>query len=379
MVEALDRHLAAALRGEAVGWPDSHDGFATGAAWDRISFHGIAGLLAARPEVLSDWPEELRRSILDEARMQAFWEESHRQMLVALLAGLAGRGVEPLLMKGSALAYWLYPEPSARRRGDSDLLVGKPQLATTRAVLAGLGFTRRDDPHGLFFQETWLLDTGIGLIHAIDLHWQPTDSPALQKVLRVEEFFARPMALPRLSPHARAPHRVLTFLHGAINQASHAADGYYVDEQRLYGGGRLVWAWDNHLLAGQFGHAEWAELTELAITRDIAPVVLSALLLAQAACHTDCPDGVLAQLRAAPQDTILVKHIQNTNRISAFQTDYRALDSFGAKLSFALGHALADPRHLRRKYPGSAGWPIVFLHLRRIAEAALRLRRIRAR
>ena len=372
----FDRHLAATLRGDAGAWP--FDGSAdSGALWKRVQFHGIAGLLAEKLASLSDWPEDLRAHVREEARMQAFWEESHRAMLVSLLDGLAQRGVSTLLMKGSALAYALYAEPSTRRRGDSDLLVAKADLAVTRAVLTELCFTRREDPHGLFFQETWLVDTGIGLVHALDLHWQPSDSPALQKVLPAEEFFALARPLPRLSPHAAMPGLMQTFLQGSLNQAWHSCKGYFVGDERVVAGGRLIWAWDNRLLADAFSNSDWRDLADLAVERGVAPLCLAAVDLALEVGGPVAPNDVRAQLASAQSDTDLVGHIRESNRIRAFFTDFAAIPSLRDKSRFVLGHALPNTRHLHGKYPQSTAWPTPLLHLRRIAEAAWRLARLR--
>ena len=377
LTEGFDCHLAAVLRGEVGEWPFGGRDEHSAALWDRVLFHGIAGLLAERIGSLADWPEALRLLVRDEAKVQAFWEVSHRAMLAELLAGLAQRHVASMLMKGSALAYSLYAEPSSRRRGDSDLLVAKRDLAATREVLAEQGFTRRDDPHGLFFQESWLLDTGIGLIHAVDLHWQPSDSPALQQVLRGEEFLTRPRPLPRLSPHAAMPDLILTFLQGSLNQAWHSAKGYLVDDERVIGGERLIWAWDNHLITREFSDGDWQQLVEIATARGVAPLVLGALDLARGRIGTQVPEAVLERLRKVPKGTKMADHLRETNRIRAFFTDLSAIHSLRDKYAFTLGHALPDTGHLRRKYPRSAGWPAPLLHLRRIAESGWRWARLR--
>ena len=372
----FDRHLAATLRGAAGAWPfDSSADYS--ALWKRVQFHGIAGLLAEKLASLHDWPDELRAQVREEARMQAFWEESHRVMLVTLLDGLAERGVRALLMKGSALAYALYAEPSTRRRGDSDLLVAKADLAATRAVLTAQGFTRREDPHGLFFQETWLVDTGIRLVHALDLHWQPSDSPALQKVLPVGEFFARAQGVPCLAPHAEMPGLVQTFLQGSLNQAWHACKGYFVGDERVVAGGRLIWGWDNRLLAEAFSDDDWCALAEVAVERGVAPLCLAALDLARDVGGPVAPEHVRGQLSAVQFNTALVRHLSEKNRIRAFITDFIAIPSLRDKSRFVLGHALPETRHLHGKYPQSTGWPTPLLHIRRIAEAAWRLARLR--
>ncbi len=65
---------------------------------------------------------------------------------------LRERGVRPLLLKGPAIATWLYPElPRARPYHDIDLLVRPSDRAATERTLADLGYL--PPPRG-----TWLRD-----------------------------------------------------------------------------------------------------------------------------------------------------------------------------------------------------------------------------
>ena len=51
--------------------------------------------------------------------------------------GLAAAGVEPVLIKGTALAYSLYPDAGLRTRADTDLIIPAVHLKTIRR--SGLG------------------------------------------------------------------------------------------------------------------------------------------------------------------------------------------------------------------------------------------------
>jgi hypothetical protein len=55
-------------------------------------------------------------------------------------------GVEAILLKGPALAAWLYDDGRARSYGDADLLVGPDAIDTARAVLGDLGYTELPPP-----------------------------------------------------------------------------------------------------------------------------------------------------------------------------------------------------------------------------------------
>jgi hypothetical protein len=57
-----------------------------------------------------------------------------------VLTALAGAAVQPVLLKGPAIAHWLYSEGEARTYVDVDLLIAPAQLASAEDVLRGLGF-----------------------------------------------------------------------------------------------------------------------------------------------------------------------------------------------------------------------------------------------
>lgn len=369
--KAIDDLLACALREEVAHWPADATQLID-AVWERIEFHGIALLLAEAHANLRDWPDPLRSRLQREAQMQVFWEESHKAALLPLFAALKHREIAVLAMKGTALAYSLYPQPAARRRGDTDLLIWPGDLAATRAALQQSGFAKRQDPHGLFFQETWLLRTSFGTEHAVDLHWQPTDSPALQNVLRGAEYFAKTDALPRLAPSVHMPDHVLTFVQGAINQAWHRAKGYYVQDVRVFGGQRLIWSLDNHLLANTFDERQWAQLAQLSIARAIAPVTLAALQFAREHIKTCVPEAVMQQLAAAEQSTALTRYLTKSDQFSNFALDLRASGGIAGKWRFLKANIFPSRDHLEWKYPRAARWPTPLLQLRRLGELALR-------
>jgi hypothetical protein len=77
-----------------------------------------------------------------------------------VVQALHDAGVHPLLLKGPAIATWLYPEnPRTRSYADVDLLVAPPERVTAEAVLTALGYAppqtrawlRDEPPHAL----TW--------------------------------------------------------------------------------------------------------------------------------------------------------------------------------------------------------------------------------
>ncbi len=63
------------------------------------------------------------------------------QVTAEVVRALQHRGIPPILLKGPAIARWLYPE-GGRSYGDTDLLVPPGDFGRSEAVLGQLGFAR---------------------------------------------------------------------------------------------------------------------------------------------------------------------------------------------------------------------------------------------
>src|SRR5205814_1722191 len=67
-------------------------------------------------------------------------ESSVGPVLWQALRALTAAGLEPIVLKGAALAYTAYPEPALRTHSDIDLLLGPDELPLASDVLAEAGF-----------------------------------------------------------------------------------------------------------------------------------------------------------------------------------------------------------------------------------------------
>lgn len=341
----------------------------------RIDYHGIGHLLASRLDAASAISTRLRAYLRESAMAREFWEESHMRMLRPALAALVDRGVVPVVMKGTALAYSLYPAPAARTRGDTDLLVHPEQLPQARTVLRELGFTLGREVHGKLFQENWYVMTSGGLLHEIDLHWQVNDSPVLQQALPLDAVLADTVPLDALQAGARALAGRDALIQLAFNARWHADFGYMLGAQRLAGARRLVWAYDAHLLLQALDEGEWQLLVARAIASGAAPAVVETIEHAQAALGTQASEDYLAALRAAPGDTPIVRYLHTAERKARLKADFLASRGLRAKAGLAATMLRPGRSHLRSKFPQARGWPLPALYLRYLVEGAARLMR----
>src|SRR5207247_772426 len=122
----------------------------------------------------ASWTESLRREAHDVAGRQAALEHFQRLELVRLLDGLAAAAVRPLLMKGAALAYTVYPDSSLRPHNDVDLFVCDDHRHRASRALPGLGYTEGCQGGGdlSFSQAHYGFLDRYGVRHTCDLHWR---------------------------------------------------------------------------------------------------------------------------------------------------------------------------------------------------------------
>lgn len=374
MPESLspDRLLARALAGTAPAWPVAWQApAATDRLLARIAYHGIGGLLFEQRSVLPGWPTAVLDNLREQAIARTMWEMRHRLLLATLLERFAAAGIPSLILKGSALAYDLYPSPASRVRGDTDLLIDRADLQPAREALAGLGYRLLGDAapglDDLNLQEVWQLRSADGGSHDLDLHWQALNSPALRDQLPFHECIAAARPLPRLHPAARGLDRARALLHACLHRAQHISSPYHVEGDTHYGGDRLIWAHDIHLLAAALEPEQWQQLCRIARAEGSAAACLAGLEFARARLGTAWPEEVTAQLRAAGTQAAS-RYLLGGRQVQRALLDLRAIPGSRLKLRYLGLRLFPSAAFLRDKYPRMQRAPLWLLHLRRLLD-----------
>ncbi|EAQ28224.1 hypothetical protein NAP1_11533 [Erythrobacter sp. NAP1] len=375
---SVDRFLAQCLRSlrasDPAGW-DIADSAEWHDVWLRIEYHGIALLLHNNSAHLTDWPSALIDRIAEEARLIALWEATHHKLVSAAVRKLAEERVTSVILKGTALAYSLHAEPATRRRGDTDLLVCPGTLEHTREVLTELGWERRVEPHGLYFQEGWTHEAAGFFVHSIDLHWKPVDRPTLHEVLPLELVFEGKLPLPKFDDAAFRPNTATMILHAVINQKWHAEHGYFAEDGRVTSQRRLIWSIDFDLMVRAMSEDEWAVLADHCIAEGIAPLVAEALVGMSSDLGTPLPPIVESRLKKAKLAPDLKAYFSEHDTLAQFKLDLSHTKGAGSKAKLLLSRAFPPRRHLVERYPETQGWPTLALQGRMLLETAARFMR----
>ena len=347
-------------------WDAATDGTLDEAALDRLldlawgegvqvqacaTLAAVDGLAAQRRQDCQDW-----------VRGQAAAALGLQARLRAVLQCLHQAGIPALVLKGAALAQWLYPAPYLRESSDVDLLFANRDDALRAATaLEGLGYARPHPPERFRHE---LACRGSGDLLDLDLHWALSDWPVLDRLPDFDTLFAASIPLPGLGTGARgldAPHALL---HACVHRASNLAADL---------GDRLKWLYDLHLLAAVLDRdAGWPTFLAACEQAQACGIAAEGLAAATDLFGTPVPPAVSAALTAArthePLDASRLsdwRYIQKLN--------FRALPDWGTRLAWIGGRLLPPAGHLRALYGEDLSYPALLWQ--RLRKAGSRLRR----
>jgi hypothetical protein len=155
---------------------------------------------------LSLWPEDVRLTIQKEAGRQALVESARHSELQEMLRRLDQNRIHTLVLKGTALAYSLYPEPSLRSRCDTDLWVSEKNKDLAGEVLKTLGYETENMVRGslISYQAMFSKTDAFGVEHIVDLHWKILNPQSAAHFLTFTEAWQEKTHLSKLSPFAYA-------------------------------------------------------------------------------------------------------------------------------------------------------------------------------
>jgi Uncharacterised nucleotidyltransferase len=375
--------LGAALRGEAVCWPFGGDEAALDAWLERARYHGVMALLheylQSKPVVAAGWPPALVQACRDVAIAQAMWELRHRSLLTQVLDALAAEGVQPVLFKGTALAYGLYGSPSQRTRGDTDLLIAPRDRVPLERVLGSLGFGKAMTAGGQFasYQASHsLVDPATGE-HALDVHWRINNAEVLARLFSHEELLARSVPIESLGPHARAVDPADALLIACMHRATHKVNPYYVDGVAHYEADRLIWLLDIVLLARSLSPVDTVAFVRRAREKELMAVCRDGLDMARRVLDPGLRPDLLVALTVDAEESPW----RYLTRGPAGQKwmDLMALGSWRRRGAYVREVVFPRADYMRWKFSASGGTPLAWLYLRRaVAGCARQLLRPRS-
>ena len=320
---------------------------------------GVLALLAGQWRMSVDaYASGLAVALQREARNEAAIELSRLARARSVLAALQGAGIDVLVLKGSALAYWLYPQPEWRPRCDLDLLVESREAAQRAvAVLQGEDYAVVADvgvASSAEFEVALQRRSPGGLVHTIDLHWRLVNHASLSRGFTFGELWAGRIPIPKLHAQALGLGRVHALVHALLHRVTNFPSGTQ---------DRLIWLYDIHLLAGGCSEEEWRQFLRLCADKGIATPCLDGLRATRASFSTRIPEVVEAQLQAMGTDEAW--QLDAVPDQGEMDRAHLAALSWPDRLGWLRRKLLPSPAFMRYRY-GAVGWiGLTLAYLRR--------------
>jgi len=328
-------------------------------ALSSAAVHGLFPLVAMRIVENSAVSQNLTQDLANRLRLAAANELLLGSETRRLVDELTTAGIEFLLLKGTALAYTLYPQPYMRPRVDTDILFPDRTSAEVAAgLLAARGYTRKLTTTGEYvgYQFSCVREIQPGVGSLFDLHVKINDYPLFARSFTFDELAASSMPVPKLHPAARGLGRghalLLACMHYVTNLALGIAD-------------RLIWLYDLHLLTASFADSEWQELARLATGKQLCGTVLIALRKAAGYFPVPLPAPVEARLQAGLANEPFKPH-PGLKRSELYWASWKALTGIGAKARMVREHLLPSPEYMRAKYATRNNLLLPFLYFHRV-------------
>jgi hypothetical protein len=318
-----------------------------------------SGLLAAE----RDGPpgSTLVREITIAAALNAWHEEAVRTLLDSL--GLAN--LPALLLKGTGLAYTIYPAPHLRPRVDVDLLIRRDTLDRCEALLASCGWHRapeRDSELAEPQRHYVTRGPGAALYH-LDLHWKIASPRLFADTLGFDELQSRAVCVPHLGRHAKTLGRVDALFLACLHRVAHHADAI-----------ELLWLWDIHLLMERLTPDDREQFVGLARRTGMTAVCARGLQLSHECFGTSHSAELAARLQRSG-DGITAKAEPSSRFVGGFrlitilQSDLSTLP-WRARMQLIGEHLFPSRAYMRARYPLCPPVLLPFAYVGRIARGA---------
>jgi hypothetical protein len=335
--------LVALLRGTQVPWS------AFGVTPDQFLAacveQELTGLVNERLQCLrgcGDWPKDLCADFAREARAGVVNELLRGREIIAALDALAREHVQPILLKGTPLAYDVYSAPALRPRDDTDLFVRREVLDAVCRAMTEHDYTAPPSSVGEFLLCQFVLEKQdrFGVEHAFDFHWKISTQSVFAELLTYDELAADAVPIPALGPHARAAGPVHALLLACVHPVMHHRN---VE--------RLIWVYDIHLLASRLSAAERERFADLAVAKRVSAICAHQLAIARARFGTSIPDDLPARLASVPQHEVSAVYLRYGRRWHhEFISSLGGLPHWKARLRLLREVLLPSPQYMLDSY-----------------------------
>ena len=372
--------IRAVLAHGAMDWPEATDANFQRAVLATCASHGVTLLLYHRlkpTQAWHTWPAELRQILERRVAERVTQDLIRGRELIACMNTLIGAGVEPLLMKGVVLAHTHYPSPALRARQDSDILIRQADLEGAVRLLEKRGYRSAQegheagDPASLNHQINYQKRDDYGILHVIDVHWKISNTMLFAVAWNYRELALRSIALPALGPSVRALGPIDALLLACAHRSHHACEPNW-DGTFRYGGNRLIWLYDIHLLAQSLTPPQWETLIRLAAAKRLLSICWDGFDATRRAFGTVFPEKVIAAMQADGQGNDISSQWLGGGELRRLLVTLKLLPGWRQRLKLLKESLFPPAAYMLKKYQTRRRWLLPILYGRRAFQGVWR-------
>ncbi len=296
---------------------------------------------------------ELTRELRTAAALDAVRERHVQALLTALLSA----GVDVLLLKGTALAYIVYPAPHLRPRADIDVMIQRDALAQAERVLADRGWTRptERDAELSAAQRHYVKSRPSGMLEHLDVHWKIANPQTFANALAFDDLRARAIRSPALGPGAWTLSQPDALFLACVHRVAHHDDAR-----------QMLWLWDIHLLCRRLADADADRAVALADRSAMWSVCRRSLDLAGRLFGTPGADALATRLggRAVGLPEPSARFIGGAKQAAVLRADLAATARWRDRIALLAEHVFPSAAYMRTAYPRcpSVLLPLAYAH-----------------
>ena len=228
---------------------------------------------------------ELFREAGKEIIFQQFVFQREQQQI---FSKLTHAGIAFIVMKGAALAQWLYQSPMDRSITDIDIwLKDKTSVEMLGDLLQPLGFERQPTLGELTTHEQAFDKTVQNTTIRVDAHWALFNSAILSDSLDFDHAYKNGINLEIQNQSVKA----LSVNDALINSIGHRALKKLSGQENT-----LKWLYEQHLLFNDLDEQQWAELIKQSAESGISDLTLESIEQSQLQLNTKVEPDVIKQL-----------------------------------------------------------------------------------
>ncbi len=326
---------------------------------DAARRHGLdlwlASCLAAAERRTPDGTRLVRRLTVA-AALHGWSEEVTRD----LLDSLGTSGIRVLLLKGTGLAYTVYPEPHLRPRLDVDVLIRRSALESAEQLLLARGWSRPPERDAeLSEPQRHYVKCGPGtVLYHLDVHWKISNPRVFANALTFDELESGAVPVEPLGAFARTPGPVDALFIACLHRVAHHGDAVH-----------LLWLWDVHLLTQRLSPDDQERFIELSERTAMRAICARGLRLADQLFATSHASDIAARLeigRGGGKPEESSRFLSHVRGITVLRTDLAAL-SWSDRVRLTADHLFPSIVYMRSRYPG---WPRALLPVAYLVRAA---------